>query len=64
MEEFIEVLKRPEFLDEIGQAKREILAERAQSTSAITFQDFVNIVSYFYFINKFIPILFMGLDCE
>lgn len=46
-EDFLEVLKSPEFIAEVDINKREILAEKAQEgkTSAITFQEFVNVVS-------------------
>lgn len=46
-EDFLEVLKNPDFIAEVDANKREILAEKAQEgkTSAITFQDFVNVVS-------------------
>lgn len=45
-DDFVEVLKTPEFVAEVAPNKRDILAERAQErkTPAITFQDFVNIV--------------------
>ncbi|KAK7601328.1 hypothetical protein V9T40_008769 [Parthenolecanium corni] len=44
-DDFVEVLKTPEFVAEVAPNKRDILAERAQErkTPAITFQDFVNI---------------------
>ncbi|KAG8326814.1 hypothetical protein J6590_032647, partial [Homalodisca vitripennis] len=46
-DDFVEVLKTPEFVEEVTPNKRDILAERAQDrrTTAITFQDFVNVVS-------------------
>lgn len=46
-DDFVEVLKTPEFVEEVTPNKRDILADRAQDrkTSAITFQDFVNVVS-------------------
>ncbi len=48
--DFVEALKTPEFIAEIAPNKREILIEKAheRKTSAITFQDFVNIVSEFF----------------
>lgn len=49
-DDFVEVLKTPEFVAEVAPNKRDILAERAQErkTPAITFQDFVNIVSIIF----------------
>ncbi|XP_046660850.1 protein rhomboid isoform X1 [Homalodisca vitripennis] len=46
-DDFVEVLKTPEFVEEVTPNKRDILAERAQDrrTTAITFQDFVNVMS-------------------
>jgi rhomboid-related protein 1/2/3 len=46
-DDFLEVLNNPEFTAEVDANKRDILLERAQerSTTAITFQDFVNVVS-------------------
>jgi rhomboid-related protein 1/2/3 len=46
-DDFLEVLNNPEFIAEVDANKRDMLLERAQerSTSAITFQDFVNVVS-------------------
>lgn len=48
-DDFVEVLKTPEFVEEVTPNKRDILADRAQDrkTSAITFQDFVNVVSLY-----------------
>jgi hypothetical protein len=48
-DDFLEVLNKPEFIAEVDVHKRDILLERAQerSTTAITFQDFVNVVSRF-----------------
>lgn len=50
-EDFEQVLKSPDFMAEVDDNKREILAERAHEgkTSAITFQDFVNVVSSNFF---------------
>ncbi|KAJ9580198.1 hypothetical protein L9F63_004141, partial [Diploptera punctata] len=44
-DDFLEVLNNPEFIAEVDSNKRDILRERAQerTTSAITFQDFVNV---------------------
>lgn len=52
-DDFIEVLKTPEFLDAITPNKRDILLDRAleRNTTAITFQDFVNIVSIYIIIT-------------
>jgi hypothetical protein len=49
-DDFLEVLNKPEFIAEVDAHKRDILLERAQerSTTAITFQDFVNVVSHSY----------------
>lgn len=46
-DDFLEVLNQPEFAAEVDANKRDILVERAmeRKTSAITFQDFVNVVS-------------------
>jgi hypothetical protein len=46
-DDFLEVLNSPEFAAEVDANKRDILLQRAQerSTTAITFQDFVNVVS-------------------
>ncbi|KAK7790809.1 hypothetical protein R5R35_012064 [Gryllus longicercus] len=46
-EEFLEALRQPDFLAEVDANKRDILAERARErrTTAITFQDFVNVMS-------------------
>jgi hypothetical protein len=46
-DDFLEVLNNPEFVAEVDANKRDILLERAQerTTTAITFQDFVNVVS-------------------
>jgi hypothetical protein len=46
-DDFLEVLNKPEFAAEVDANKRDILVLRAQErvTSAITFQDFVNVVS-------------------
>ena len=48
-DDFLQVLKSPDFITEVDANKREILQEKAQErkTSAITFQDFVNVVSLF-----------------
>ncbi|KAI5698321.1 hypothetical protein M8J76_000696 [Diaphorina citri] len=48
-DDFIEVLKTPDFINAITPNKRDILLDRAleRKTTAITFQDFVNIVSIF-----------------
>jgi len=48
-DDFLEVLNKPEFIAEVDAHKRDILLERAQerTTTAITFQDFVNVVSNF-----------------
>ncbi|KAL1452881.1 hypothetical protein WDU94_007067 [Cyamophila willieti] len=45
-DDFIEVLKTPDFIQAITPNKRDILLDRAleRKTTAITFQDFVNIV--------------------
>lgn len=45
--DFLMVLNSSDFVKSISQEKRDILIERARQskTSAITFQDFVNIVS-------------------
>lgn len=47
-DDFLEVLNNPEFVAEVDANKRDILLERAQerATTAITFQDFVNVVSH------------------
>ncbi|EEB17924.1 conserved hypothetical protein [Pediculus humanus corporis] len=44
-DDFLQVLKSPDFITEVDANKREILQEKAQErkTSAITFQDFVNV---------------------
>ncbi|GFG39064.1 hypothetical protein Cfor_11171, partial [Coptotermes formosanus] len=44
-DDFLEVLSNPEFIAEVDAHKRDILLERAQerTTTAITFQDFVNV---------------------
>ncbi|XP_049855443.1 uncharacterized protein LOC126336008 [Schistocerca gregaria] len=44
-DDFVEVLNQPEFAAEVDAHKRDILLERAleRKTSAITFQDFVNV---------------------
>jgi hypothetical protein len=49
-DDFLEVLNNPEFIAEVDANKRDMLLERAQerSTTAITFQDFVNVVSECY----------------
>jgi hypothetical protein len=46
----------PEFRHRVGTGKREILLEkaRAATTPAITFQDFVNVVSFFVQLNSFL----------
>lgn len=46
-DDFLEVLNNPEFIAQVDANKRDILLERAQerTTTAITFQDFVNVVS-------------------
>lgn len=43
-------LSEPDFIQRIGSGKREVLLEKARSatTPAITFQDFVNVVSAFF----------------
>ncbi|KAK6624244.1 hypothetical protein RUM44_011103 [Polyplax serrata] len=48
-EDFLQVLMNPEFVAEVDSNKREILLEKAQEkkTTAITFQDFVNVVKRF-----------------
>jgi len=47
-DDFLEVLNQPEFIAEVDAHKRDILLERAheRTTTAITFQDFVNVVSH------------------
>lgn len=58
-DDFVEVLKTPEFVAEVAPNKRDILAERAQErkTPAITFQDFVNIVCiYTVYITFYVSI--------
>lgn len=47
--DFLMLLNSSDFVKFISQEKRDILLERARqsNTSAITFQDFVNIVSHF-----------------
>ncbi|RZF49028.1 hypothetical protein LSTR_LSTR011390 [Laodelphax striatellus] len=46
-DDFVEVLKTPDFVSEVTPNKLELLVERAQDrrTTAITFQDFVNVMS-------------------
>lgn len=46
--EFLNVLNRPEFRQRVDSGKREIFLEKAKNanTPAITYQDFVNVVSY------------------
>lgn len=45
--DFVRLLSQPEFVQRIGAGKRDILLEKARgaTTPAITFQDFVNVVS-------------------
>lgn len=45
--DLIKALSQPEFVQRIGAGKRDILLEKARiaTTPAITFQDFVNVVS-------------------
>lgn len=47
-EEFVRLLETPEFVAEVAPNKKDMLIERAQEgkSPAITFQDFVNIVSF------------------
>lgn len=46
--DFIKALSQPEFVQKIGVGKRDILLDKARTatTPAITFQDFVNVVSF------------------
>lgn len=50
--DLVDALTQPEFVQRIGAGKRDILLEKARTatTAAITFQDFVNVVSEFWFL--------------
>lgn len=47
--DLVEALAQPEFQQRVGAGKREVLLDKARTatTPAITFQDFVNVVSTF-----------------